>query len=153
MTYTTAWGNSSTLSHWERPEMKPASPPTLCWVLNLLSHKGNTYSDLNHWPAFYCYDFFSCSRMLNLLNIACVTSLAQHKVFEIFDFICSSSLFLWQSSVYPLNEYAKIGLSVFWWTFWVFTLLSNMYPAAANIHECNFGRCLFSFFLEDKKIN
>ena len=32
--------------HWVKPGVKPASSQTLCWVLNLLSHKGNSYNHL-----------------------------------------------------------------------------------------------------------
>ena len=41
-TYTTACGNTRSLTHWVRPGIKSASSQTLCWVLNLLSYKGNS---------------------------------------------------------------------------------------------------------------
>ena len=53
------YGNPKSLTHWVRPGIKPSSLQTLCWVLNLLSHKGN--------PLFSC--FFPrrpyCSPQLN----------------------------------------------------------------------------------------
>ena len=43
-TYTTACGNTRSLAHWARSGIKPPSSRTLCLVLNLLSHNGNSYS-------------------------------------------------------------------------------------------------------------
>ena len=40
--YTTACSNSGSLTHGAKPEIEPASSRTLCWVLNLLSHNGNS---------------------------------------------------------------------------------------------------------------
>ena len=42
-TYTTACGDSRSLTQWGRPGIKPTSSLTLCWVLNPLSHNGNSY--------------------------------------------------------------------------------------------------------------
>ena len=41
-TYAVPCGNSGSLTHWVRPGIEPTSSGTLCWVLNLLSHKGNS---------------------------------------------------------------------------------------------------------------
>ena len=41
-TYTTAWGNTRSLTLWARAGIKPASSGTLSWVLNPLSHKRNS---------------------------------------------------------------------------------------------------------------
>ena len=35
--------NSWSLTHWAKPGAEPSSSRTLCWVLNLLSHNGNSY--------------------------------------------------------------------------------------------------------------
>ena len=41
------------LTHWVRPRIKPTSSWTLCWALNLLSHKGNsTFPDFKT-PALF----------------------------------------------------------------------------------------------------
>ena len=37
-THITTCGNTGSLIHWARPEIEPASSPTLPWVLNPLSH-------------------------------------------------------------------------------------------------------------------
>ena len=41
-TYTIACSNAGSWTHWVRPEIEPPSTWTLCWVLNLLSHNGNS---------------------------------------------------------------------------------------------------------------
>ena len=41
--YTTAGGNTGSLSHWARPEIEPVSSQRLCCVLNPLSHNGNSW--------------------------------------------------------------------------------------------------------------
>ena len=41
VTYAAAFSNTGSLTHWVRPESKPASSQT-CRVLNLLSHNGNS---------------------------------------------------------------------------------------------------------------
>lgn len=41
--YTTAHGNTRSLTHWVRPGMEPASSRTLCQVLNLLSHNESSH--------------------------------------------------------------------------------------------------------------
>ena len=42
VTYATACGNAGSLTHWTRTGTELASPQTLRWVLNLLSHNGNS---------------------------------------------------------------------------------------------------------------
>ena len=42
LTYATACDNTGSLTHWGRPEIGPTSSRTLWWVLNLLSHNGNS---------------------------------------------------------------------------------------------------------------
>lgn len=42
-TYVTAYSNAGSLRHWARPGIKATSSGTLCWVFNLLSHKGNSW--------------------------------------------------------------------------------------------------------------
>ena len=42
MTYTAAWGNTGSLTHWLRLEIKPVSSQRPYWALNLLSHNGNS---------------------------------------------------------------------------------------------------------------
>ena len=37
-----AHGRARSLIHWARPGIEPASSQTLCWVLNPLSHNGNS---------------------------------------------------------------------------------------------------------------
>ena len=41
-TYATACDNTGSLTHSVRPEIKPSSSLTPCWVLNPLSHEGNS---------------------------------------------------------------------------------------------------------------
>ena len=41
--YTEACSNSRSLTHWVRPRIEPTSSQTLCWILNLLSHSGNSW--------------------------------------------------------------------------------------------------------------
>ena len=41
-TYTSDCSNARSLTHWARPGTKPTSLRTLCLVLNLLSHNGNS---------------------------------------------------------------------------------------------------------------
>ena len=41
-TYTTAYGNTRSLTHWARPMINPISLQRHCCVLNLLSHNGNS---------------------------------------------------------------------------------------------------------------
>ena len=42
--YTPAYGNTRSLTHWARPEIKPTSSFRLCQVLNPLNHNGNPHS-------------------------------------------------------------------------------------------------------------
>ena len=42
VTYASAWSNPGFLTHWARLGIEPESSWTLCQVLNLLSHNGNT---------------------------------------------------------------------------------------------------------------
>ena len=35
--------NARSLTHWARPGIKPSSSQILCWVLNSLSHNGNSF--------------------------------------------------------------------------------------------------------------
>ena len=42
MTYTAACGNVGSLTHWARPRIESTSSWTLCGILNLLSHNGNS---------------------------------------------------------------------------------------------------------------
>ena len=64
-TYTAAWGNAASLTHWVRPGIEPTSSWTLCWVLNLLSHNGNSKADVlwtfKEWSFFrtFVYDLSS----------------------------------------------------------------------------------------------
>lgn len=58
--------------------------------------------------------------------------------------------FFGQLSGFPWYEYTKIGFSVLWRTFGMFTLSSGMNPGDTNIHWYNFRGCLFSFFLGKK---
>ena len=51
VTYTTAWGNAGSLTHWLRPGIEPMSSWTLCRVLNTLSHNWNS-SSLSFFMAF-----------------------------------------------------------------------------------------------------
>ena len=44
-TYTAACSNTGSLSHWVRPGIKHASSQIICWVLNPLSHKGNSLNE------------------------------------------------------------------------------------------------------------
>ena len=74
--YAAAHGNTRSLTHWERPGIVPESSWTLCWVLNLLRHNGNTciykfyilelsgterdvefdffFTHPSHWSGVYC---------------------------------------------------------------------------------------------------
>ena len=65
-TYSTAWGNARSLTHWVSLGMEPTSLQTLCWVLNPLSHNKNSLSAVNtvvplthcilcfnHWYSIY----------------------------------------------------------------------------------------------------
>ena len=45
-TYVTACVHARSLTHWVRPGIKPMSSWRLCWVLNLVSHNGNSRSGL-----------------------------------------------------------------------------------------------------------
>ena len=42
-TYTRAHGKAGSLTHWARPGIEPTTSQTLCWVLNPLSHKRNSW--------------------------------------------------------------------------------------------------------------
>ena len=44
VTYTVAYGNVGSLTHWVGPGIEPTSLWRLCWALNLLNHHGNSYS-------------------------------------------------------------------------------------------------------------
>jgi len=41
--------NAASLTHWVRPGIERASSWTLCWVLNLLRHSGNSYLYFLAW--------------------------------------------------------------------------------------------------------
>ena len=45
VTYATAYGNTRSLIHWERPGIKPTSSWRQCQDLNTLSHNGNSWPD------------------------------------------------------------------------------------------------------------
>ena len=47
VTYTATYGNTGSLTHWARPEIEPTSSQRQCWVLNLLSHNGNSCISLS----------------------------------------------------------------------------------------------------------
>ena len=47
--YTTAHGNTGSLTHWGRPALEPASSKTRSQVLNLLTHDGNSDLLLIYW--------------------------------------------------------------------------------------------------------
>ena len=51
-TYTAAWGNARSLTHWARPGIKPAW--RLHWVLNTPSHNGNSYWHILKLPQYSC---------------------------------------------------------------------------------------------------
>ena len=55
-TYTTAHSNAGSLTHWAGPGIEPASSWTLCQILNLLNHNGNS--------AFFFFNSF-CQRGLS----------------------------------------------------------------------------------------
>ena len=48
-TYTTACSNTISLTHWLRPAIKPETSWTLCQVLNLLCHNGNSHLSNIYW--------------------------------------------------------------------------------------------------------
>ena len=50
---TTACGNAGSLTYWVRPGIKPTSSWTLCQLLNLLSHNGN--SDVHFYKENWSY--------------------------------------------------------------------------------------------------
>ena len=43
VTYIAAYGNAGSLTHWTRPGIEPTSSQRQHWVLNLLSHNGNSW--------------------------------------------------------------------------------------------------------------
>jgi len=45
-TYASACGHARSLTHRAGPRIIPTSSQTLCWVLNLLNHKGAPYHGL-----------------------------------------------------------------------------------------------------------
>ena len=49
MTYAAACGNAGSLTHWVRPEIQPTSSQRQHWVLNLLSHSGNSSDGYFNW--------------------------------------------------------------------------------------------------------
>ena len=52
-TYTTAHSKAGSLTQWARPGIEPESSWTLRWVLNTLSHNGNSCGDvLKCWLSF-----------------------------------------------------------------------------------------------------
>ena len=65
VTYAAAWDNARSLTHWVGPEVGPASSQRKRWVLNPLSHNGNSsisfdslISHISHmkcpsWPVFF----------------------------------------------------------------------------------------------------
>ena len=53
VTYAAGCSNTESLTHWARPRIKHESSPTLCWVLNPLSHDGNSMLYL-FYLSFYC---------------------------------------------------------------------------------------------------
>ena len=57
------------LTHWVRPGIKPASSRTLCWVLNLQNHNGNSF-----FP-----DHFLCETYLFVSNFI-IPHIGQHFV-------------------------------------------------------------------------
>ena len=52
LTYTTAHSNAGSLTHWAKPGIEPTSSWTLCWVLNPLSHNGNSGNILSYISSF-----------------------------------------------------------------------------------------------------
>ena len=76
--YTTACSNAGSLAHWVRPGIEPKSSWAFCWVLNPLSHSGNSpnYFLRNHflfwgkWKTcteIYIYIYISFCRLVGLL--------------------------------------------------------------------------------------
>ena len=57
---TSACSNARFSTHWARPGIEPVSPWTLCWVLNPLSHNGNSVN------SFKCEKVKSISHPLNM---------------------------------------------------------------------------------------
>ena len=62
VTYNAAYSNAGFLTQWARPRIDPASSQRQPWVLNPLSHNGNSPNDLleffegffNSWFATFC---------------------------------------------------------------------------------------------------
>ena len=81
-TYTIACANVRSLTYWERPEIKPTSSWVLCWVLNLLSHNGNSCFSLSaHGPLLFTRCVFSCHMAhapLSLLLPSYLVAVTQH---------------------------------------------------------------------------
>ena len=69
VTYTAACGNAGSLTHWARPGIKPIFSQRLCWVLNLLSHNGNSNLSTYTWTSkFYTQNLNSKLGLLVLLK-------------------------------------------------------------------------------------
>ena len=67
LTLATAWGNTTSLTHWAGPGIEPTSSQRQCWVLNPLSHNRNSLNIFDHdkpvilWNVlqFWLADIFS----------------------------------------------------------------------------------------------
>ena len=60
VTYVRACGNARSLTQWVRPGIEPASSQRKLWVLNLLSHSGNSWDNVTFWKT-ETFLFASCS--------------------------------------------------------------------------------------------
>ena len=65
-THATARGNAGSLTHWVKPGIQPTPSQTLCWVLNLLSHNGNSKCVL--FSSLGCSTLFCSNRKLIYLS-------------------------------------------------------------------------------------
>ena len=85
------------LIHSVRPGIKPTSPQTLCWVLNLLSHKGN--SDTNSFLFTKTQVYYLCKWQSCNFNPKCVSLEKKWKFNHniIYLAICQCFLFLFKS--------------------------------------------------------
>ena len=85
MTYTTAFGNAGFLTSWANSGVEPASSGALCWVLNLLSHNGNSCV-CHFWSVFLSpiqskissISFTSLEKLSSIIYLKCVSALLRY---------------------------------------------------------------------------
>ena len=122
VTCSTACGKAGSLTHWVRTGIKPSSSWMLCWVLNPLTHKGNSRHSWLHLnsrqPTYFTLSKFQ--KMKNAGKIRCSKNLVYSLVRNYPLLRIYVNDIKWWSHVWKVVEHPASGINL-----WPLTLLSK----------------------------